>query len=123
MSRWYTLPVLAVLMTASPVLAANNPAASGSEQAVKSPVSAATPVPGSVLTAQAPFATVWNSTLLSTNSQAMGLQVSRGSNNHMRWTIAGAAIGAIVGAVAGDPLRDAAIGAAVGFGGSYVMRR
>jgi hypothetical protein len=117
MSRWHILPALAVSMLASPVLAANTSAASGSGPAAKP--AAVRPV----LTAQAPFSTVWNSTLLSANSQAMGLQVSHGPNNHIRWTIAGAAIGAIVGAVAGNTLSDAAIGAAVGFGGSYVVHR
>jgi hypothetical protein len=116
MSRWYILPALAISMLASPVLAANTPAASPDGPAK---ATAARPM----LTAQAPFPTVWNSTLLSANSKAMGLQVSHGANNHVRWTIAGAAIGAIIGAVAGDTLSDAAIGAAVGFGGSYVVRR
>jgi hypothetical protein len=117
MARWYILPALAVSMLASPVLAANSSTGSGSDQSTKP--AAARPV----LTAQAPFSTVWNSTLLSANSKAMGLQVSHGANNHVKWTIAGAAIGAIVGAVAGDTLTDAAIGAAVGFGGSYIVRR
>src|SRR4051812_15419634 len=122
MSRWYILPVLAVLVVASPVLAANDRAAPAPDRSAKVSASAA-PAPAPVLTARAPFSTVWNSALLSANSQAMGLQTSRATNNHVRWTIVGAAVGAIVGAVADDPLRDALIGAAVGFGGSYVMRR
>src|SRR5689334_19077474 len=109
MSRWYILPVLAVLLAASPAMAANDRAASTAGK--------------SVLTAQAPFSQVWNSTLLSANSQAMGLRSSATSNNHVRWTIAGAAIGAIIGAIADDPLRDAAIGAGVGFAGSYLVHK
>jgi hypothetical protein len=113
---------------ASPVLASGGRTASTTNKspAVTAPAAVAAPAPVAgkpVLTARVPFTTVWNSTLLSANSQAMGLQVSRGANNHVRWTIVGAAVGAIVGAIADDPLRDAAIGAAVGFGGSYVMRR
>jgi len=122
MSRWYILSVFAALTLASPVPAANDRTANAPNRAAKVSGPAAS-APKPVLMAQAPFNTVWNSTVLSTNSKAMGLQASRGANNHMRWTIAGAAIGAIVGAIADDPLRDAAIGAAVGLGGSYVMRR
>jgi hypothetical protein len=122
MSRWYILSVFAALTLASPVLAASDRSTGAPDRAAKVSGPAA-PAPKPVLTAKAPFSTVWNSTVLSTNSKAMGLQASRGANNHMRWTIAGAAIGAIVGAIADDPLRDAAIGAAVGLGGSYVMRR
>src|SRR5438445_156543 len=110
MSRWYTLSVFVALMVASPVLAANDRAASAPDRSATVSAPAA-PAPAPVLTARAPFSTVWNSTLLSANSQAMGLQASRVTNNHVRWTIVGAAVGAIVGAVADDPLRDALIGA------------
>jgi hypothetical protein len=83
-----------------------------------------TPQPQPVLTARAPFSTIWNSTLLSASSQSMGLQASRGGmSKPVKWAITGAAIGAIVGAIAGDPLTDAAIGGAVGFGAAYVMHR
>jgi hypothetical protein len=139
---WFTLSVFATLMAMSPVLAANEqaPSASDAQLALTPPpvvqVPALQPVTTTAadkstlqlkpeLTARAPFEAVWNSTLLAASSQSMGLQASRarGTNDHIRWTIAGAVVGAIVGAVAGDPLTDAAIGAAVGFGASYVMRR
>jgi Glycine zipper len=128
--HWFTLSAFAAILAVSPALAANAPASSARDHAVTltAPASAQLPAATTVankpiLTARAPFETTWNSTVLAMNSQAMGLQATGASNNHVRWTIAGAAIGAIVGAVADDPLRDALIGGAVGFAGSYVMKR
>jgi len=118
MSRWYTLSVLAALLAASPAMAANDRAASPPNPSPAVASTAGKPV----LTAQAPFDQVWNSTLLSANSQAMGLQ-SSATNNHVRWTIGGAAIGAVIGAISGDALTGAAIGAGVGFAGSYVVHK
>ena len=130
--HWFTLSAFAAFMAATPTLAVSAPASSAGDHpqtlaapaAVQSP--APQPVPSSpvdkpVLTARAPFDTVWNTTILSMNSQAMGLHATRANNNHVRWTIAGACVGAIVGVVAGEPLSDAAIGALVGLGASYVM--
>src|SRR5436309_2622426 len=114
MSRWNhcsTLTVLAAMTAATPALAATGPGAKDTQPvvAVTAPAadsSARASQP--VLTARAPFTTVWNSTLLSANSQAMGLRSSRtATSNHVQWAIAGAAVGAIVGVIADDPLRDA----------------
>jgi len=140
--RWSILSVFAALMAVSPVLAANEPAPDSKGPALTLPTPAAVQLPARqpvttaaadrstlqlkpVLTARVPFETAWNTTVLSANSQAMGLQSSRagGTSKPIRWAIAGAAVGAIVGAVAGDPLTDAAIGGVVGFGAAYVMHR
>lgn len=133
MHRWihsFTLTAFAAFLSIAPALAASTPSTPASHRAVA--ITAAVPSATSVahpaadhpvLTARAPFDTVWNTTVTSMNSQALGLQTRAAANNHMRWTIAGAAVGAIIGAVADDPLRDALIGGAVGFAGSYMMRR
>ena len=139
---WFTLSAFAALMAVSPVLAANEqtPSARGAQVTLNTPAAVQQPALQPVtntaadkstlklkpmLTTRAPFETVWNTTLLAASSQSMGLRASRarGTNDHIRWTITGAAVGAIVGLIADDPLRDAAIGAAVGFGASYVIQR
>jgi YmgG-like glycine-zipper protein len=131
--HWLTLSVFAAVTAVTPALAANGPAptARDTPPAVLQlpavpPVAAdnAARQPQTVLTARAPFATTWNSTVVSASSQAMGLQASRGGmSTPVKWAITGAAVGAIVGALAGDPLTDAAIGGVVGFGAAYVMHR
>lgn len=128
--HWFTLTAFAAFLSIAPALAAGTPSSPTSHRAAvptaSAPTAASVARPAAdhpVLTARAPFDTVWNTTVTSMNSQALGLQRSAAANNHVRWTIAGAAVGAIIGAIADDPLRDALIGGAVGFAGSYVMRR
>jgi hypothetical protein len=129
--HWFALFVFAALIAVSPALAANPPASSTSDHsaaaAMPAPSTVVAPATSStseksVLVARAPFESVWNSTVTSMNSQAMGLH-ARGSADHMKWTLTGAAIGGIIGLVAGDPLRDALIGGVVGLAGSYVIQR
>jgi len=140
--RWFTLSVFAALMAVPPVLAANEQAPAARDAQLTLTTPAAAPLPAlqpvttaaaekpalqlrPVLATRAPFESDWNTTLVSVSSQSLGLQASRarGTNDHVRWAIAGAAIGAIIGAVDDDPLGKALIGGAVGFGLSYVVRR
>jgi hypothetical protein len=136
--RWLTLSVFAAVTAVTPALAANGPAPTVKDTppAVTAPAAVQLPAvppvtaadnsaqPRPVLTARAPFATTWNTAVVSASSQSMGLQASRGGmSTPVKWAITGAAVGAIVGALAGDPLTDAAIGGVVGFGAAYVMHR